>query len=184
MSARAFAAAAVPEPLTVSQLHQMGLQNYELTNVIDYEQLSSGGDKSTMGMEAFSSLEDQVNALAGYDKLAATEPVDRHSKRVGLLGFKIGMTHFWDRWGVHRPCSVLQIDRCQVVQVKRKETDGVDAVQVGCGERRLKNVKRPQAGHFLKYGLPPKQHLAEFPVTPESFLPIGFMLGPRHFRLG
>ena len=36
----------------------------------------------------------------------------------------------------------------------------------------------------MKYNLPPKDFLAEFPVTPENFLPIGYCLGPRHFRIG
>jgi len=39
-------------------------------------------------------------------------------------------------------------------------------------------------GHYLKYNLPPKEHLAEFKVTPENFLPIGYCLGPRHFKIG
>lgn len=39
-------------------------------------------------------------------------------------------------------------------------------------------------GHYLKYGLPIKRDLAEFPVTPENFLPIGYQLGPCHFHLG
>ena len=48
----------------------------------------------------------------------------------------------------------------------------------------MKNLKKPQAGHFLKYNLPPKQDLAEFPITEESFLPVGYMLSPRHFQIG
>jgi hypothetical protein len=48
----------------------------------------------------------------------------------------------------------------------------------------LKNLKKPQAGHFLKYNIPPKADLAEFPVTAENFLPPGYMLGPRHFKIG
>lgn len=48
----------------------------------------------------------------------------------------------------------------------------------------MKNLKKPQAGHFLKYGLPPKKHLAEFKVTPENLLPVGYLLGPRHFQIG
>jgi large subunit ribosomal protein L3 len=55
---------------------------------------------------------------------------------------------------------------------------------VGSGEERLKNLAKPQAGHFLKYNIPPKTDLAEFPVTPENFLPVGYMLGPRHFKIG
>ena len=57
-------------------------------------------------------------------------------------------------------------------------------LQVGCGDKRVKSLKRAQAGHFLKYGLPPKAFLTEFKVTPENFLPIGYMLGPGHFGIG
>lgn len=49
---------------------------------------------------------------------------------------------------------------------------------------KMSNLKKPQAGHFLKYGLPPKQHTAEFRCSPENFLPVGYMLGPSHFRIG
>ena len=94
------------------------------------------------------------------------------------------MTHFWNKWGAMVPCTVIQIDRCQVTQVKTKEKDGVNAMQVGCGEERLKNLTKPLAGHFLKNNLPPKDDLAEFPVTPENFLPVGYCLGPRHFSIG
>lgn len=36
----------------------------------------------------------------------------------------------------------------------------------------------------MKYNLPPKHDLAEFRITPENFLPIGYCLGPRHFKIG
>ena len=36
----------------------------------------------------------------------------------------------------------------------------------------------------MKYGLPPKKHLAEFKVTEENFLPIVYSLGPSHFSIG
>lgn len=45
-------------------------------------------------------------------------------------------------------------------------------------------MKRPQIGHLLKNNLPPKRHLAEFVVAPELLLPIGYCLGPRHFKIG
>ena len=48
----------------------------------------------------------------------------------------------------------------------------------------MSKINKAQAGHFLKYNLPPKAHLAEFKVTPENFLPIGYCLGPRHFKIG
>lgn len=106
------------------------------------------------------------------------------SRRVGLLGYKVGCTHFWDKWGKLQPCTVIQIDRCQVTQVKLKEKDGVDAIQVGIGEMLPHKMKKPQIGHLLKNNLPPKRHLAEFPVAKECLLPVGYCLGPRHFKIG
>jgi len=55
---------------------------------------------------------------------------------------------------------------------------------VGSGSQHIKRIKKPLVGHFLKYGLPIKRDLAEFKVTPENFLPIGYMLGPSHFHVG
>ena len=162
----------VAEPLTITQLHSMGQQNLALTKILNYEDMCSD-DK------IYRSFEEEINRNFIIQK---TEPIDRHSKRVGLLGYKMGMTHFWDRWGVLTPCTVVQIDRCQVTQVK--ELQHISTMQVGCGDEKLKKLKKPQAGHFLKYGLPPKKALAEFVVTPENFLPIGYALGPSHFHLG
>ena len=106
------------------------------------------------------------------------------SKRTGLLAVKIGMTSEWDKWGVHHPLTVLQVDRCHVVQVKTKETDGYYALQLGVGEQHLRKVKKPQIGHFMKVDLPPKKLLREFQVTPDCLLPIGYELMARHFTVG
>jgi len=48
----------------------------------------------------------------------------------------------------------------------------------------MRDLRRAEAGHFLKYGLPPKRELVEYRITPENFLPIGYFLGPRHFHVG
>ena len=119
-----------------------------------------------------------------YDKLSVTEPTSRYSLRTGVIGYKVGMTHFWDKWGAMVPCSVIQMDRCQVTQVKTAEKDGLNSIQVGIGELPPHKLAKAQVGHFLKYNLPPKAHLAEFKVSPENFLPIGYALGPRHFKIG
>ncbi len=64
------------------------------------------------------------------------------------------------------------------------EKDGIDALQVGIGEAAVRRMKRPQIGHLLKNNLPPKKHLGEFPVSKENLLPVGYCLGPRHFKIG
>lgn len=45
-------------------------------------------------------------------------------------------------------------------------------------------MAKPQIGHLMKHNLPAKAELAEFQVTPENLLPIGYCLGPRHFKIG
>lgn len=45
-------------------------------------------------------------------------------------------------------------------------------------------MKKPQIGHLMKHNLPAKSILAEFKVTPENLLPLGYCLGPRHFKIG
>ena len=94
------------------------------------------------------------------------------------------MTHFWDKWGAMVPCTVIQLDRCQVIQVKTAEADGMNTIQLGLGSKRAHKLNKAQVGHYLKYNLPPKAHLHEFAVTPENFLPIGYCIGPRHFKIG
>jgi large subunit ribosomal protein L3 len=57
-------------------------------------------------------------------------------------------------------------------------------VQLGSGEQRLKKLNKAELGHFLKAKVPPKQDLAEFPVSKECLLPVGYMLGARHYTPG
>ena len=68
--------------------------------------------------------------------------------------------------------------------MKTMEKEGLNAIQVGVGEKLAHKMRKPQIGHLLKYNLPAKRHFGEFRVTPECFLPIGYCLGPRHFKIG
>lgn len=91
----------------------------------------------------------------------------------------------YDRWGDTIPVSIVQLDRVQVVQIKEPE-EGNDfyQVQMGLGETRLKKLTKAELGHFLKAKVPPKQELSEFPVSKECLLPIGYMIGARHYTPG
>ena len=75
------------------------------------------------------------------------------STRTGVLALKVGMTALWDQWGRHMPISVLHVDNCEVVQVKRHATDGHTALQLGAGEAKPKNVRPTLRGHFAKAGI-------------------------------
>jgi hypothetical protein len=47
-------------------------------------------------MDSFKSFEEEINSQF---KLTPTEATDRNTKRVGAIGYKVGCTHFWDKWG-------------------------------------------------------------------------------------
>jgi large subunit ribosomal protein L3 len=107
------------------------------------------------------------------------------SRRLGTVGVKLGMTTLWDDWGHMVPVTVIELDRVQVVQIKEPQNDdGFYHVQLGCGQKNLKRLRKPEIGHFMKAGVPPKKHLAEFKVTKDCLLPIGYMISSRHYTPG
>lgn len=109
---------------------------------------------------------------------------NKNSVRTGLLGYKVGMTGVWDRWGTWFPLTVIKIDRCQVTYIKTFEKNNYLALQLGAGSVNPGKMKRPEIGHLIKNDLPPKRDLKEFRITPENILPIGYMLTVRHFIPG
>lgn len=78
------------------------------------------------------------------------------------------MTSIFDASGKNIACTVIEASPNVVTQVKTKETDGYDAVQLAYGEAKEKNVTKPLSGHFQKAGSAPKQKLAEFRNYPKS----------------
>jgi large subunit ribosomal protein L3 len=80
----------------------------------------------------------------------------------GLIGRKVGMTSIYSAEGKATPCTVIEAGPCVVTQVKTKETDGYEAVQLGFGSRKEKNTPKALKGHFAKSNTEPKAKLAEF----------------------
>ncbi|CAO1600683.1 hypothetical protein XANCAGTX0491_004366 [Xanthoria calcicola] len=105
--------------------------------------------------------------------------------RTGALGTKKGMTATYDPDGRRFPCTVVQMDRVQVVAHKTRERNGYFAVQVGSGWKHPSNVTRPLLGHFAEHKVSPKRHLVEFRVKDESgLLDIGKTIGASWFLEG
>jgi large subunit ribosomal protein L3 len=69
---------------------------------------------------------------------------------LGLIGKKMGMTRLFSQDGTAVPVTVIQAGPCKVTQVKTSETDGYEAVQVGFGSRKEKNINRAVKGHLAK----------------------------------
>lgn len=100
-----------------------------------------------------------------------------------ILGKKVGMTSLFTDAGVHIPCTVVEAGPCPVVQVKTMEIDGYAAIQIGFGEKRPKNVNKPQMGHFKKSGVKPTEFLKEFRGLASEFQ-IGEELTVGQFKKG
>lgn len=105
--------------------------------------------------------------------------------RAGVLATKIGMTAIYHPSGERVPCTVLQLDRPQVMGHKTAEQHGYWAVQIGSGHRPARNITKPMLGHFNACAVCPKTEIAEFRVKgKEGLLPPGTLLKPDHFSVG
>lgn len=80
----------------------------------------------------------------------------------GLIGRKIGMTSVYNQEGKNVPCTVLEVGPCVVTQVKSKETDGYESIQLAFEEKKEKHATKADIGHFKKANTTPKKKVAEF----------------------
>ncbi|MBM3936561.1 MAG: 50S ribosomal protein L3, partial [Sphingomonadales bacterium] len=74
----------------------------------------------------------------------------------GIIGKKIGMTSVFAADGAMVPCTVLEAGPCVVTQVRAKDKDGYEAIQLSYGDRKEKSSNKPAIGHFKKAGTGPK----------------------------
>lgn len=83
------------------------------------------------------------------------------------------MTQVIDADGVVTPVTVLKAEENVIVQVKTKENDGYDAVQIGYLDKKAKNVKKPIRGHFDKANASYKRYLNEVRLNEATELKAG-----------
>ena len=81
-----------------------------------------------------------------------------------VLGRKLGTTQVFAEDGRLVPVTVIEAGPMVVTQIKNKETDGYEAVQVAFGEVKEKRVNKPLRGHFAKAGVGFKKFVREFKV--------------------
>src|SRR6202161_3706413 len=104
--------------------------------------------------------------------------------RTGILAKKLGMTRIFRDDGTHVPVTVLLLDHLQVVAAKTEAKDGYNAVQLGWGKAKVKNVTQPNRGHFAKAKVEPKAKLTEFRVDADGVLEPGATLSAAHCAVG
>src|SRR6202045_885422 len=104
--------------------------------------------------------------------------------RTGLIAQKLGMSRVFTEDGNHVAVTVLRVANCQVVAQRTQERDGYPALQLGVGAAKVKNVSKPQRGHFTKAKVEPKARLAEFRVSEDALVDVGAEITAAHFVAG
>lgn len=101
-----------------------------------------------------------------------------------LMGKKRGMTRLFDENGNHVVCTVISAEPNVITQVKRKDKDGYEAVQLSAFKvksSKTKNVSKPLQGHFAKASVEPRDHLAESRVGSAEEFQVGQEVGVAYF---
>src|SRR6056300_1092387 len=101
----------------------------------------------------------------------------------GLIGKKVGMTSIFSAEGKNWPCTVLEVGPCVVTQVKTEDVDGYNAIQLGWGEAKEKNVSKALQGHVQKASTSVKKKFVEF-TDFEGGLELGQVLTADLFEEG
>ncbi|MCY7361254.1 MAG: 50S ribosomal protein L3 [Ignavibacteria bacterium] len=91
----------------------------------------------------------------------------------GILGKKIGMTTIFEKNGNAVPCTVIEAGPCFITQIKTKDSDGYESVQLGFEEKKEKNTTKPLIGKFKKIKVPVLRHLKEIRDFPTAELKEG-----------
>lgn len=83
------------------------------------------------------------------------------------------MTNIFDDRGRNYAVTVIEVEPCVITQLKTKERDGYEAVQVAAFDKKEKSATKPLLGHLDKAGIGPKKHIKEF----RGFIPEGLDIG-------
>ena len=86
----------------------------------------------------------------------------------GLIGKKLGMTQIFSDEGVSVPVTVIEVEPSVVIQKKTANTDGYDAIQLGYGRIKQRNVTKALQGHFKKADKGLFRVLREFNMDPDG----------------
>ena len=104
--------------------------------------------------------------------------------RTGLIAVKLGMTRLFNDDGSTVPVTVLHLDNVRVVARRTEERDGYEALQVGIGRAKPKNVTKANRGHYAKAGVEAPKKVVEFRIGADAAVEPGAGLTAAHFAKG
>jgi large subunit ribosomal protein L3 len=101
-----------------------------------------------------------------------------------LIGRKLGMTQVYDSENCLVPVTVVEAGPCPVVQVKNKETDGYNAIQLGFSSQKETRLSKAALGHLKKAKADPVSQLREVRVDEAPSQQVGEVLTASAFSAG
>lgn len=104
----------------------------------------------------------------------------------GLIGKKLGMLSFFSHNGKCFPVTVVEVGPCSIVQIKKDEIDGYNAIQLGFMEGKISKINKPLLGHFKKAGEHNKVYkvLKEFKIDNIDDYSLGEEISVNIFQVG
>ena len=103
---------------------------------------------------------------------------------LGLIGQKLGMTQYFSGDGEAIPITVIEAGPCSVVQIKNKEKDGYNTLQLGFLPKKINKTNRPLTGHFKKGNTGAFYFLKEFKVDDTNTHQVGQEINLEIFQVG
>jgi large subunit ribosomal protein L3 len=90
-----------------------------------------------------------------------------------LIGRKVGMTQVWSENDQLIPVTVIEAGPCVVTQIKTDAKEGYNAIQIGYGSLREKQINKPMAGHFKNANTAARRYLSEVRVEDATAYELG-----------
>ncbi len=118
---------------------------------------------------------------------ATGERVTLTQGRGGILGIKAGMTQVYNDNGDSIAVTVIDLKPCMITQVKTKDKNGYQAIQVGMLEKKAKSAKKAEQGHAKPTGKAGFYHMEEFRLSETAKmdgLTVGKILSPDFVKSG
>ena len=102
----------------------------------------------------------------------------------GILGIKRGMTQVFGVNGKLVPVTVVEVEPNVISQIKTKENDGYDAIQLAAVSKKETRSNKPEIGHLKKANATPKRFLRELRGVDVSAYSLGQELKADIFEIG
>ena len=102
----------------------------------------------------------------------------------GILGKKLGTTRVFRENGQSIPVSALEVGPCYIIQVKRAEKEGYNAIQLGFEPKKEKGLNKPLTGHLKAAGKGGFRVLREFRVDDPETYELGQEITSEIFNIG